>query len=238
MGGENRPDGVSAVSFPGSSPRGRGKLALAGRCARGWGSSPRGRGKRHTFGHCRDTGGLIPAWAGKTTQVSAPDSLSEAHPRVGGENENAPKLVDVSQGSSPRGRGKRDTIWQGISTVGLIPAWAGKTITRRSKRRPSPAHPRVGGENACSLITRLSRSWLIPAWAGKTSSRSVHSSSSGAHPRVGGENNGGLNLTGWDPGSSPRGRGKRVTHGVEVVADGLIPAWAGKTSAVTCNRCP
>ena len=56
-----------------------------------------------------------------------------------------------------------------------------------------------------------------------------------AHPRVGGENvsMAPLGAQGW--GSSPRGRGKRIGGHVSVEHDGLIPAWAGKTSF---SRCP
>ena len=85
-----------------------------------WGSSPRGRGKRDNTKQFFPHFGLIPAWAGKTTgaglccwhfvkRVPVPAESGAAHPRVGGENENAPRLVDVSQGSSPRGRGKLQT---------------------------------------------------------------------------------------------------------------------------------
>ena len=50
-----------------------------------------------------------------------------------------------------------------------------------------------------------------------------------AHPRVGGENPVRFGAFGLFPGSSPRGRGKRVEarHVAEEMR--LIPAWAGKT---------
>ena len=46
----------------------------------------------------------------------------------------------------------------------------------------------------------------------------------GAHPRVGGENTTDAAMKSRATGSSPRGRGKRVTHRIDVVSDGLIPA--------------
>ena len=75
------------------------------------------------------------------------------------------------------------------ASMGLIPAWAGKTANNDSYNASDMAHPRVGGENgklddAKHTLTgssprgrgklaigdrlRLVRG-LIPAWAGKTS---------------------------------------------------------------------
>ena len=53
----------------------------------------------------------------------------------------------VAQGSSPRGRGKRDKAEGGLGGVRLIPAWAGKTSTGLRLTSCPWAHPRVGGEN-------------------------------------------------------------------------------------------
>ena len=73
---------------------------------------------------------------------------------------------------------------------------------------------------------------LIPAWAGKTSRGWFVGWEGGAHPRVGGENV--CVLVAWlvCGGSSPRGRGKRVRHQGGLPFLRLIPAWAGKTSAL------
>ena len=70
-----------------------------------------------------------------------------AHPRVGGEN--IGKYVDQvrAAGSSPRGRGKHLSYTPNQPTVGLIPAWAGKTQPGGHVNNQIWAHPRVGGEN-------------------------------------------------------------------------------------------
>ena len=73
--------------------------------------------------------------------------LESAHPRVGGENQRLARLGVQVKGSSPRGRGKRYAVDQVDLLGGLIPAWAGKTRTRRSSASGLGAHPRVGGEN-------------------------------------------------------------------------------------------
>ena len=73
-------------------------------------------------------------------------------------------------------------------------------------------------------------SGLIPAWAGKTAQAPNGEERPRAHPRVGGENtSGGLHPC-WDPGSSPRGRGKRPRFRYCRAPGRLIPAWAGKTT--------
>ena len=52
-----------------------------------------------------------------------------AHPRVGGENVALAEGVGPAMGSSPRGRGKRTCPALHAVLGGLIPAWAGKTLT-------------------------------------------------------------------------------------------------------------
>ena len=53
-----------------------------------------------------------------------------------------------------------------------------------------------------------------------------------AHPRVGGENEYGFALADKEAGSSPRGRGKPACTRAAPTWGGLIPAWAGKTTAM------
>ena len=152
----------------GSSPRGRGKRvnersapnrpglipAWAGKtdtptrlAAHVPGSSPRGRGKRVEGGGRQRCQRLIPAWAGKTRGYGRADRGLTAHPRVGGENVTQLAPGELSNGSSPRGRGKRLLCIDQVMGGRLIPAWAGKTQRRESCAAGATAHPRVGGEN-------------------------------------------------------------------------------------------
>ena len=161
-----------------------GHLTLARRV----GSSPRGRGKPRWPSSCPATRRLIPAWAGKTFTLLPSCFTSAAHPRVGGENLRGAHGGLLGGGSSPRGRGKPLGGSGEYVSMGLIPAWAGKTGEPRSSVIHPGAHPRVGGENAvlgldqslkygssprgrgkhCAIGCHCSCSWLIPAWAGKT----------------------------------------------------------------------
>ena len=208
MGGENLPSQPVPLAEGGSSPRGRGKLD-------GPLDSPADRR-------------LIPAWAGKTVAAALRAAWLRAHPRVGGENTYQNINDAATDGSSPRGRGKHQAWGKGTPIIGLIPAWAGKTLFPPLLAGCCWAHPRVGGENragehspevgmgssprgrgkllelACLCLTLR----LIPAWAGKTRRLTHDSPPSTAHPRVGGENFSAATSSRCRQGSSPRGRGK------------------------------
>ena len=173
-----------------------------------------------------------------------------AHPRVGGENHDPGSTRRPGLGSSPRGRGKLRRSDRRAPRRRLIPAWAGKTRSKRRRRITGAAHPRVGGENRWRRIVRISQSGssprgrgkplrsgdrrahlrLIPAWAGKTATPHTANSSAEAHPRVGGENAIIFPIVSAASGSSPRGRGKQTIQLAVGETRRLIPAWAGKTA--------
>ena len=176
-------------------------------------------------------------------------SRTAAHPRAGGENPHKVEFDVPTNGSSPRGRGKRVALGSCVGGVGLIPARAGKTGALEALEEATAAHPRAGGENgpvSCAgrKVTGSSprgrgkpvipddvrdRAGLIPARAGKTSRCNPHRLARRAHPRAGGENSRAFAAAGALTGSSPRGRGKlRVQRRTETLL-GLIPARAGKT---------
>ena len=193
------------------------------------GSSPLARGKLAALTMLRASSGLIPARAGKTTAPTGPSTQRPAHPRSRGEN---PYTASPEQ----------DPKW-------LIPARAGKTW--RGERRPPwcPAHPRSRGENGgatglgtspfgSSPLARgkhrpsralRSRRRLIPARAGKTGCCWHCGGPFGAHPRSRGENFKGMGQSIAQEGSSPLARGKPRPAGIGTLAQGLIPARAGKT---------
>ena len=113
----------------------------------GRGSSPRGRGKHNlVIGH-GSSERLIPARAGKTRRAPRGSCRRTAHPRAGGENVGGDPQELPNLGSSPRGRGKRFDWGVILSSMGLIPARAGKTVVADTKNFSRAAHPRAGGEN-------------------------------------------------------------------------------------------
>ena len=132
---------------------------------------------------------------------------------------------------------------------GLIPARAGNTSKRGTRRRPWGAHPRSRGEHHICRRARYSHRGssplargtqilryrlghlpgLIPARAGNTFASSSISFSLRAHPRSRGEHGEpGAGLP-EHKGSSPLARGTRnhLSNGLEIF--GLIPARAGNT---------
>ena len=172
----------------GSSPRGRGKpLNFAGldsstRLIPAWaGKTKDGAGVTSTpRAHPRVGGenekdvapfdmkeGSSPRGRGKPRRVEPALQDALAHPRVGGENDALSRALDLGVGSSPRGRGKRVRPVLRRVVVGLIPAWAGKTMKRRKTSSLITAHPRVGGENAIFWARRVVTWGSSPRGRGK-----------------------------------------------------------------------
>ena len=150
---------------------------------------------------------------------------------MGGENSAFSFQADAAWGSSPRGRGKPRSDLTRYHGPRLIPAWAGKTGAGGGNFYQHEAHPRVGGENLTLSVESSRRLGSSPRGRGKPAHMAKESFGLTAHPRVGGENFGEHIREQIILGSSPRGRGKQGMGPVANQAVGLIPAWAGKTSA-------
>ena len=138
----------------------------------------------------------------------------------------------------------------------LIPAHAGKTLSRESLSSGTKAHPRSRGENAgdrpstarprgSSPLTRGKRyrnrspgkiPRLIPAHAGKTSTSDAMVPTTPAHPRSHGENGVRIAPKPDHTGSSPLTRGKLTRSPRRTKPGGLIPAHAGKTAGVNTRH--
>ena len=134
---------------------------------------------------------------------------------------------------------------------GIIPAYAGNTLSpRRVHWRPED-HPRVCGEHGVWPASSSGmpgssprmrgtpgnwrrccvRTGIIPAYAGNTSPVLRRCFWPRDHPRVCGEHIVRPAVWRWIRGSSPRMRGTRNEHFVFHLATGIIPAYAGNTSA-------
>ena len=213
------------------------------------GSSPLTRGKPRLTTSEHEVCRLIPAHAGKTSALLYLNSASRAHPRSRGENIGRKKNSRKLRGSSPLTRGK-PVVGSGDGVgVGLIPAHAGKTTSRRLQASAPRAHPRSRGENSPrysgaapaagsspltrgkqnTMTTYRRKGRLIPAHAGKTNKYGARLSRTTAHPRSRGENPGSGMPSWFRSGSSPLTRGKRRQLNPMRAASRLIPAHAGKT---------
>ena len=269
VGGE-KPSSVSRVSAkPGSPPRGRGKdvdradvpegvgitPAWAGKSPRlhqrpapSRGSPPRGRGKGRRRLPGKRRPGITPAWAGKSVADVAAVVGARDHPRVGGEKFEDSDTLQTAKGSPPRGRGKVQGDGETEDSLGITPAWAGKSPLRPPGWARSGDHPRVGGEKlmltaaelsppgspprgrgkVVALQTRTPSAGITPAWAGKRGAGGDRGRDGRDHPRVGGEKANTAVGPIAGKGSPPRGRGKDHRSRPHLFSCGITPAWAGK----------
>ena len=171
------------------------------------GSSPRMRGTRIAHRVFRVWRGIIPAYAGNTVTVGESPDAWRDHPRVCGEHLPIALPKHVRQGSSPRMRGTLAGYAVVVGLLGIIPAYAGNTMSSDLTLKNLRDHPRVCGEHTCSaLAVQVVRGssprmrgtpnirplagkgdGIIPAYAGNTKSDRYPFARSGDHPRVCGE---------------------------------------------------
>ena len=197
-----------AIPLARAHPRLRGEHLVRGIVKiGGMGSSPLTRGAPHRMVTSTWSGGLIPAYAGSTHHGTKAHQTRRAHPRLRGEHTSAFGDYSAEVGSSPLTRGAPTGTKEVFSELGLIPAYAGSTHSRRRFPRRSGAHPRLRGEHVgtpaldggvygSSPLTRGALTCflgcttdvgLIPAYAGSTCMRSMVSAAARAHPRLRGE---------------------------------------------------
>ena len=116
------------------------------------GSSPLTRGGQGLQAALVVRGGLIPAYAGRTPYRPCPSLSPGAHPRLRGADP-SPLVVGVfSSGSSPLTRGGRWLLMVWTCWMGLIPAYAGRTLTKFSPLPPHRAHPRLRGADLAGFL--------------------------------------------------------------------------------------
>ena len=154
-------------------------------------------------------------------------------------------------GSSPHTRGAH-VIGPGCAAAGgIIPAYAGSTLFEDEFVEDEGDHPRIRGEHAgrpkpprasdgSSPHTRGARGRvhrhrrpvrIIPAYAGSTQPFGKEEYRSRDHPRIRGEHHLGASMCTSASGSSPHTRGARNELEANVNKTGIIPAYAGSTSA-------
>ena len=225
---------------------------------RKYGSSPRVRGKLRGQPKPASPHRIIPARAGQTLSSFLRMCWDSDHPRACGANASYGYRGGCLRGSSPRVRGKQREGAELRLSGRIIPARAGQTARRSTRRRTSPDHPRACGANA-AIGGGILASDHPRACGANSSSRCVADCSTGSSPRAGqtnstsnwmcgkadhpracGANSGLTYLVPSVAGSSPRVRGKRILGSLLRVGCRIIPARAGQTRCrrPVCSRCP
>ena len=144
----NTPDHRRRKSYQGDHPRVCGEHLLNdGTLFLLSGSSPRMRGTLTGCPHLAQMCGIIPAYAGNTLHISGSKGAIMDHPRVCGEHLGRLAILPTRAGSSPRMRGTRGLGHLQRFQAGIIPAYAGNTISAASCICSSRDHPRVCGEH-------------------------------------------------------------------------------------------
>ena len=156
------------------------------------------------------------------------------------------------RGSSPHTRGARLSGAAVVAGGGIIPAYAGSTTSPPHTAEPDSDHPRIRGEHGPRRAARTRRAGssphtrgappghrrapgpvrIIPAYAGSTSPSRPSKGPTRDHPRIRGEHGRRPPPYAPPPGSSPHTRGARRGPGFLIERRGIIPAYAGSTTAL------
>ena len=153
---------------------------------RKYGSSPRVRGKLRGQPKPASPHRIIPARAGQTLSSFLRMCWDSDHPRACGANASYGYRGGCLRGSSPRVRGKQREGAELRLSGRIIPARAGQTARRSTRRRTSPDHPRACGANA-AIGGGVSSLRIIPARAGQTAVRGAWPIARPDHPRARGK---------------------------------------------------
>ena len=160
--------------------------------------------------------------------------------------------ITVASGSPPRMRGKGLQECAPVATIGITPAYAGKSRAAGLVIVSGRDHPRVCGEKYAALVRdfcrqgspprmrgkddlvtdMLARARITPAYAGKSCSLRFSSGQCRDHPRVCGEKENEGSRRHYKLGSPPRMRGKVVLCPDVLLSLGITPAYAGKRPCI------
>ena len=154
-----------------------------------------------------------------------------------------------SSGSPPRMRGKGIADDEASATVGITPAYAGKSCDVHSNTNSAKDHPRTCGEKGLSTFWSRNHSGspphvrgkavpahrtikvrgITPACAGKSLCSCARCPFQRDHPRMCGEKLPLKVCKYKDYGSPPHVRGKVALTGERSLELGITPAYAGKS---------
>ena len=192
--------------------------------------------------------GITPAYAGKSLRGFAKVMALSDHPRICGEKRSGRRYHKLSLGSPPHMRGKAYSCADFAAHIGITPAYAGKSITKKSKKYKKRDHPRICGEKKVNFRQSHvfwgspphmrgkarhgrhgeSRCGITPAYAGKRPLAIRAKFNMKDHPRICGEKYLRAVLGNPYQGSPPHMRGKGFLPDSCRFLPGITPAYAGK----------
>ena len=105
------------------------------------------RERLRTAKRCHKAIGITPAYAGKTVQHTIKECTRWDHPRVCGKDSATCLSALNGTGSPPRMRERQKQPNTYYSTMGITPAYAGKTETAGLAKACGEDHPRVCGKD-------------------------------------------------------------------------------------------
>ena len=115
------------------------------------GSSPHTRGAPAPSGRGEGRGRIIPAYAGSTSRQETFPVRNLDHPRIRGEHGPMKPAPIRRRGSSSHTRGARRGRRAGAVRRGIIPAYAGSTLSVPLRMWNSSDHPRIRGEHEVQI---------------------------------------------------------------------------------------
>ena len=238
-------------------PRIRGEHRLTElRESPGGGSSPHTRGALRLLPQPAGRRRIIPAYAGSTAVVDFSITARGDHPRIRGEHLSWSTSSIGPGGSSPHTRGAPRGSLAAVGRPGIIPAYAGSTLTAQPMAPASRDHPRIRGEHPLAIEIAVAKTGssphtrgapsppfacgcarrIIPAYAGSTNDSSLPGLRKADHPRIRGEHHAPSAPSVLRLGSSPHTRGARRCRGTAIARERIIPAYAGSTNSRDMRR--
>ncbi len=206
------------------------------------------RGKGGRTGSSGRYTGITPACAGKRTRPRRWVRPPRDHPRVCGEKAQLGRFWLSAWGSPLRVRGKAGLSHGCLVLVGITPARAGKSVSRRPRWTHTGDHPRMCGEKSRPFPTRSSRTGSPPRMRGKDALPRPLPQKQGITPACAGKRVCPLHRSPWHrdhprvcgekiempyelllkEGSPPRMRGKGNHRRIKADRRRITPAYAGK----------
>ena len=150
------------------------------------------RGKVSLFERTPHELRITPAYAGKSLSCVQRSKYFKDHPRLCGEKLTFFRLYSGDMGSPPPMRGKALTISRYIFTIGITPAYAGKSFPSENPYSVIRDHPRLCGEKSGILRANAATTGSPPPMRGKVNGKTVREHHKRITPAYAGKSSGRL----------------------------------------------